>query len=227
MRTTSGRVSVASRTRGLAVGRRRRPPRCPRPRRAAPVTPAREQRVVVDDEHAQRGHDGFLGSTARTTVPPPGRGSSSSEPPSSSARSRIVSRPDPSARAERSRAVVGDADHQVSRCGPATDTSHSRAPGMAQHVGQRLLHDPVGGDLDGGGGGVGVLGHQAHVGTVRAGRGRPAAAASRPGRARRARPAAARRPAGGRRRSSPARRSASRAAAGRRRAGCGRCPASG
>ena len=121
--------------------------------------------MVVDDQHPQRRHDGFLGSTARTTVPPPGRGSSSSEPPSSSARSRIVSSPDPVAGPDRAGAVVGDADHQVPVAPLHRHLALVRA-GVPQDVGQRLLHDPVGGHLDGGRGGVGVLGHQPHLQAV-------------------------------------------------------------
>ena len=48
----------------------------------------------------------------------------------------------------RARAVVGDLDADARRRRDATRDGRRRRAGVAQHVGQRLLHDPVAGGVD-------------------------------------------------------------------------------
>ena len=113
--------------------------------------PAAHQLLVVGDDDADGPgvcHDGN-GRRASTAKPPPGAGPASSAPPSTATRSRIPTRPCPppsgtAARWPRAPAVVDDAyDESVGLEGQVD--AGPTGVGVAQHVGERLLHDPVGG----------------------------------------------------------------------------------
>ena len=84
------------------------------------------------------------GRRARTRKPPPGAGPASTSPPSAVARSRIPVMPLPAVTAPPD-AVVDDLDRDVVAVAQAH--GDDAGGGVARHVGERLLHDAVGGQL--------------------------------------------------------------------------------
>ena len=88
---------------------------------------------------------GGVGSWARTRKPPPGRGPALTVPANIVARSRMPSSPWPSpsesADAPRPSSLTSSTIASGSHC-TSTETSGS-GPGVLEHVGQRLLRDPV------------------------------------------------------------------------------------
>ena len=91
------------------------------------------------------------GSRASTSKPPPGRGPACSSPPITRTRSRMPTRPwpPPSARG----LGVPSPRSVISSCSSSPPRVHAHlgvAAGVLERVGQRLLHDAVGGEVDAG-----------------------------------------------------------------------------
>ena len=107
-------------------------------------------RLVVGDDDAQPAHAARRrrAATARTSKPRPSRGPAVSVPPNSAARSRMPTRPWPPGLGGGG-ALAGVGDRQLERVGAVAERDRGvRAAGVLDDVRQRLLHDPVGGQVD-------------------------------------------------------------------------------
>ena len=112
--------------------------------------PGADQRLVVDDQHAD--HDGApSGRLARTRKPPVGCGAASSEPPKTLTRSRIPTRPSPLP-VPSALPSPSSTTSTTSRSSSRTDVNAgARDTRVLARVGQRLLDDAVHRELDAGG----------------------------------------------------------------------------
>ena len=112
------------------------------------------ERLVVGDQHAHGAHataassSATSGSRARTKKPPPRRRPLSISPPKTRARSRMPTSPWPApSPVAGPAAAVGDLQLEL-----ALAPAHAHLGGglrrMLEHVGERLLDDPVGGEVE-------------------------------------------------------------------------------
>ena len=104
---------------------------------------AHEVLVVCDDDA-----DHWTGSDAFTVKPPPGRGSARSSPPSSATRSCMPARPWPLPFGSPPAPSSDDVDPQLVRVALQAHHDVRVRPGVLERVRQRLLHDPVGRQVD-------------------------------------------------------------------------------